>query len=110
MKMTNQTSQFKKQTTLLFRLPALAWAGYDTQCLQATFNVKEDEVEVPITQPYTLECQQVLGNARLHSGWFQITNSRTHVTHNDIVLRVLVCTMVFANRIFGPGMNVCRTV
>jgi hypothetical protein len=32
---------------------ALAWAGYDSQWLQAAFNVDGYEVEVPITLPYS---------------------------------------------------------
>ena len=67
---------------------ALARAGYDSQWLQATFNAEEDEVEVPITQPYTLERQQALANVKLHGGRFQMTNGGMHVTHNDIFISI----------------------
>ena len=68
---------------------ALARAGYDSQWLQATFNAEEDEVvEGPITQPYTLERQQALANAKSHGGRFQMTNGGTHVTHNDIFISI----------------------
>ena len=80
------------QKTNELAVQALARAGYDSgydnQWLQATFNVKEDEVEVPVTSPYTLECQQAIVNAKLHGGWFQMTNGGTHVTHDDIFILI----------------------
>jgi hypothetical protein len=82
---SNQTIQ--KANNLAVQ--ALARAGYDSQWLQATFNAEEDEVvEVPITQPYTLERQQVLANAKSHGGRFQMTNGGTHVTHDDIFISI----------------------
>jgi hypothetical protein len=81
---SNQTIQKANELAV----QALARAGYDRQWLQATFNVEEDEVEAPITQPYTLERQQALGNAKSHGGRFQMTNGGTHVTHDDIFISI----------------------
>jgi hypothetical protein len=52
------------------------------------FYAEEDEVEVPITQPYTLEHQQALANAKSHGGRFQMTNGGMHVTHDDIFISI----------------------
>ena len=82
---SNQTIQKANELAV----QALARAEYDSQWLQATFNAEEDEVvEVPITQPYTLERQQVLANAKSHGGRFQMTNGGTHVTHDDIFISI----------------------
>jgi hypothetical protein len=81
---SNQTIQKANELAV----QALARAEYDSQWLQATFNAEEDEVEVPITQPYTLERQQALANVKSHGGRFQMTNGGMHVTHNDIFISI----------------------
>jgi hypothetical protein len=81
---SNQTIQKANKLAV----QALARAGYDSQWLQATFNAGEDEVEVPITQPYTLERQQALANAKSHGGRFQMMNGGTNVTHDDIFISI----------------------
>ena len=81
---SNQTIQKANELAV----QALAWAGYDSQWLQATLNAEEDEVELCITQSYTLECQQALANAKSHGGRFQMTNGGTHVTHDDIFISI----------------------
>ena len=67
---------------------ALAHAKYDSQWLQAMFKVEEEE-DISITQPYTLEIQMVLvADARSHGGWFKMSNRGTHVTHNNIFISI----------------------
>ncbi len=83
-------SHVDKAIVALMKYPnmTITRAGYDSQWLQVTFNAEEDEVEVPNTQPYNLECQQALANVKSHGGRFQMTNGGMHVTHDDIFISI----------------------